>query len=64
MARPYSEYRNTPLWSALEKVVADLQASGEISISTAPEYVIGFMCRELAARQIVTDRALSTTPGR
>lgn len=64
MTRPYVEYRNTPLWSAVEKMVADLQASGEISLATGPEYVIGFMCRELAARQIVTNRALAPTPGR
>ena len=64
MSLPYSEFRNTPLWSALERMLADLQASGEISIATAPEYVIGFMCRELAARQIITDRALAPTPGR
>lgn len=64
MTRPYSEYRGTPLWSALEKALGDLQASGEVSIGTAPEYVIGFLCRELAARHVVTDQALGPTPGR
>lgn len=64
MTRPYSEFRGTPLWAAVEKSLADLQANGEVGITTAPEYVIGFLCRELAARQVVTDRALAPTPGR
>lgn len=64
MSRPYSEYRGTPLWSAIEKLVVELQATGEISVATAPDYVVGFLCRELAARHLVTDQALAPTPGR
>lgn len=56
--RAYDEYRNTPLWRALAGVVADLEASGEIKIETAPDYVIGYMCRELAAKWIIASAAL------
>jgi hypothetical protein len=58
-ARSYDEYRNTPLWRAVAAVVADLEASREIKIETAPDYVIGYMCRELAAKWVVASAALS-----
>ena len=34
-----AEYRHTPLWSALESAIAELVASQEVSVNTAPEYV-------------------------
>jgi hypothetical protein len=39
--------------------LADLQASGEVRVDTAPEYVIGYVCRELAAKSIVVPAALA-----
>jgi hypothetical protein len=56
--RAYEEYRNTPLWRALAGVVGDLEASGEIKIETAPDYVIGYMCRELASKWVIASAAL------
>jgi hypothetical protein len=57
-ARSYDEYRGTPLWRAVAGIVADLEASREISVGTAPEYVIGYLCRELAAKALVAPEAL------
>jgi len=48
-----AEYRNTPLWAALDSAIADLVASRELSLNTAPEYVIEFLCRELTAKKLV-----------
>ena len=56
--RAYDEYRDTPLWRALAGIVADLESSGEIRIDTAPDYVIGYMCRELAAKWVIASAAL------
>ena len=56
--RSYEEYRNTPLWQAIAGIVADLEASHEIKIETAPDYVIGYMCRELAAKWVIASAAL------
>ena len=56
--RAYDEYRNTPLWRALAGIVADLESSGEIKVETAPDYVIGYMCRELAAKWVIASAAL------
>jgi hypothetical protein len=56
---PFEEYRDTPLWRAVSAVVSELEATGEIKIETAPDYVIGFMCRELAVKWVVAGQALT-----
>jgi hypothetical protein len=56
--RPFDEYRDTPLWHAVAQALSELEATREVAVSTAPEYVIGFLCRELAARKVVTMTAV------
>ena len=51
--RPFDDYRNTPLWSALQSAFDELVASGEVAVNTAPEYVIGYVCRELVAKKLI-----------
>ena len=60
MKQPASEYRDSILWSALQSILTDLTTSGEIAINTAPDYVIAFICRELVAKNAITNAALST----
>ena len=57
MTRPFSEQRDSALWRALEQIITELVATEEITVNTAPEYVIGYFCRELAAKQMVSPRA-------
>jgi hypothetical protein len=57
--RPFAEYRDTPLWRALASVLADLEASREVAVATAPDYVIGYLCRELAAKKVIRASALA-----
>jgi hypothetical protein len=52
-SNPFSQYRDTPLWAALEATIAELASTQEITINTAPEYVIGYLCRELLAKKLV-----------
>ncbi|HSJ63178.1 MAG TPA: hypothetical protein VK922_04635 [Gemmatimonadaceae bacterium] len=59
MALPFHEFRDTPLWHAVEQTLAELQATGEVAIETAPDYVIGFICRELAAKWVIASSALT-----
>jgi hypothetical protein len=59
MAQLYAEYRDTPLWHALAGALTELLASREIKVDTAPDYVIGYLCRELAAKRIVAAAALN-----
>lgn len=61
-ARPhaiYEQYEHTPLWRALEGALADLEASREVTVGTAPRYVLGYLCQELAAKWVVTGAALT-----
>jgi hypothetical protein len=59
MTSPYAEYHDTLVWQAVAAALADLEASGEIEIKTAPDYAIGYICRELAAKWVVASSALS-----
>jgi hypothetical protein len=59
MTRRYEEYRDTPLWQALAGALADLEASREITVGTAPDYVIGYLCQELAAKWVVASSGLT-----
>ena len=59
MKQPLSEYRDTPLWKAVDATIAELVATGEISIATAPDYVTAHVCRTLAAKKLITDAALN-----
>jgi hypothetical protein len=55
-ARPFAEHRDSALWCAVEQIITELVATQEITINTAPDYVIGFLCRELTAKQMVASR--------
>lgn len=50
---PFAPYQDTRLWAALEATIGELASSREITLNTAPEYVIGFLCRELVAKKLV-----------
>jgi hypothetical protein len=39
--------------------LAELETTREVTVATAPEYVIGYLCRELAAKKLVITTALS-----
>lgn len=57
--RTFDQYRDTPLWRSLASALADLVASGEIRVDTAPDYVTGYLCQELAAKWVVASSALT-----
>ena len=59
MKQPLSEYRDTPLWKAVDASVAELVATREISLGTAPDYVTAHICRILAAKKLITAAALN-----
>jgi hypothetical protein len=64
MSRTRSQFQHTPLWTALATTIAELQATGELRVDTDVNYVIDYLCRELAAKQVVTSAAIDVTPGR
>ena len=54
-ARPFTEYQLSRLWSAVEASIAELVTTHEVTINTATEYVIGYLCQELVAKKLVVD---------
>ena len=60
MRRPCAEHRDSALWRALEQIITELVATQEITINTAPEYVIGYFCRDLTAKQMIASRGSET----
>jgi hypothetical protein len=58
MKQPQSEHRDSALWRALDSILTQLSASGEVAIGTAPDYVIAHICRELAAKRLITEAGL------
>ena len=59
MARMYEQYEGTPLWRALAGALTELEANGDVKVQTAPDYVIGYLCQEMAAKWIVASSALT-----
>jgi hypothetical protein len=53
-----SVYRDSALWSVLEEILQELMATGEITINTAPDYVVAYLCGELAAKKVVSEAGL------
>lgn len=64
MSRARSQFQHTPLWAAVASSITELQATGELQVDTQVDYVIDYLCRELAAKHVVTSAALNVAPGR
>jgi len=48
----FAQFRDTPLWDALEASITELTSTREITVNTALDYVIGYLCRELVAKRL------------
>ena len=59
MTHPYSQFEGSDLWRVLERALTDLCANQDLTVTTAPEYVIGFLCRALASHSDESPRELS-----
>jgi hypothetical protein len=46
---PYTEHESTRTWSVIEQALEDLQENGDLTLTTAPQHVIGYLCQQLAA---------------
>jgi hypothetical protein len=45
MDRSPDDLKDSALWIALQNTIAELTTTGEISVNTAPEYVIAYLCQ-------------------
>ena len=62
MSHPFQQYRDTPLWRLLATALTELEASQEVTVSTAPEYVVGYLCQRLDAARLASPTALTFDP--
>jgi hypothetical protein len=59
MKHPNSEYEQTQLWKTIDTAISTLEQNRDLELTTAREYVIGYLCQQLAARQVVTPASLA-----
>ena len=57
-SRPFATYRDTRLWSAVETTIGELTSTREVSVDTATDYVIGYVCQELVAKKLIVSTGL------
>jgi len=59
MAHPYEEFQGSPLWQAIDAELGQLEANGDLVLTTARQYVVGALCKRLHEAQLIsTDAAL------
>jgi hypothetical protein len=61
MKKPYIEFEHTPLGHAIADAILDLEKNRDLALTTANDYVIGYMCKQLAAQGLVIETALEKT---
>lgn len=62
MHHPYAEYQDTPLWRTIAAALTELEANGEVTVATAPDYVIGYLCQQIVVHNLVAPAALGYDP--
>lgn len=67
MAHPYIELENTPVWRAIEAAIVDLEENSDLSLTTAREYVVGYIAQavssvSLGMREFVVEESFDLSP--
>jgi hypothetical protein len=44
---PYEGFRDCRLWKVIEKSLDDLKENQDIDITTAQDYVVGYLCKKI-----------------
>jgi hypothetical protein len=47
-SHPYVQFEGTPLWRVIDRAVAGLERNTDLTLTTAREYVIGYLCRQVS----------------
>jgi hypothetical protein len=56
---PYTEFENTPLWRVIKKAVRDLEKNQDLNLTARPEYIVGYICKQLKRRELVNSESLT-----
>lgn len=57
MEFPYEKYRNSEPWKTIETALAELEENNDLHLTTAKDYVVGYLCQAL-----YTNGHVSITP--
>jgi hypothetical protein len=55
---PYENFENTPLWTAFNNSLAELEQNQDIEITTRKELVIGYICKQHRDRLKAVEKKL------
>lgn len=55
MTHPYQKYEGTALWDVIQREIEALIENRDLQLQTAPEYVIGSLCKALDDASVVTE---------
>jgi hypothetical protein len=58
MSSPYEKHKNTSNWRIIEEALNNLVENKDIELTTASDYVIGYLCEKLDEE---TNKAKSNT---
>ena len=62
MDHPYEAYEGLELWRVIESAISELEENTDLTLTTAPEYVTGYLCKCITA--IPGSEALATLPAK
>ena len=48
---PYERWEKTATWKHVARAVSDLLRNGDIELTTAREYVVGYICKTVLERK-------------
>ena len=55
---PYAQFEGTPLWTAVETALAELEENNDFKSSTRRGYIVGYLCQRLVAGHVVAEAAV------
>ena len=56
---PYTKYESLNIWRSVRQELNELIANNDLELTTAPEYVIGSLCKALDEAGQLSDAALT-----
>ena len=56
---PYEKFENTNLWQVVEQSIFELEENQDLKLTTASEYVIGFICKKLDECKLLNETAVT-----
>ena len=47
MSSPYEKYKDSSNWKIIGQALNDLIENKDIELTTAPDYIVGYLCKKL-----------------